>query len=111
MRVFAALVRRQSISVAVVGLIVLLLAGCGPKNFTPDDFRAVEKGMTEEQVRERLGGPSHTDSHPDGKNCWYSVSHNYYLVWLRDGKVANAQQFTSKEEYEAVRQMARMMAK
>jgi outer membrane protein assembly factor BamE (lipoprotein component of BamABCDE complex) len=102
----------RSRSVRVVWIVLaagaLSLGGCGgPKSFTPEDFEKVQKDMTEDQVRELLGGPSTTSGKSANRGFWYAnVNGNYYLVAFKEGTVVEKNQFRSKNEYDAVRSYA-----
>ena len=102
----------RSVRKTAAGIVLAILAiaapGCGgPKDFTPEDFARIKPEMTEDQVREILGGPSHSKSagKGGGKSLWYAVGNNYYVVYVMDGKVAKANPCRSKNEYDALRSM------
>lgn len=99
---------RRATGLALVAAFACLFAGCGgPKNFTPDDFKAVHPGATEEQVYELLGKPSSTTGSGANKALWYAVGGNYYVVGIKEGKVSKAEQCRSKAEYDGMRSYAK----
>jgi outer membrane protein assembly factor BamE (lipoprotein component of BamABCDE complex) len=99
---------RRAAGLALVATLALLFAGCGgPKNFTPDDFKQVQPGTTEEQVYEALGKPSSTTGSGANKALWYAVGGNYYVIGVKDGKVSRAEQCRSKAEYDGMRSYAK----
>ncbi len=99
---------RRAAGLVLVATVGLLLTGCGgPKNFTPDDFKQVQKEVPEAQVYELLGKPSSTTGSGAIKMLWYSVGGKYYGVVIKDGKVSSTEQFASKDEYDAVRYFAK----
>ncbi len=78
---------------ALLLLTALLLPGCqGPKNL--DNFRKVQIGWSQEQVKELLGEPDQLEEaaglagvwHYNGKN-WYGSQDSALIVTLLGGRV------------------------
>src|ERR1043166_7564670 len=90
-----------------LGLIVMLslgLAGCGGgKNFSPEDFKKVEKGMTEAQVADLLGKPFDSAEAMGTKRLWWKVGDNYYSASFKDGKAEEPMGPSKKEDYELMK--------
>jgi hypothetical protein len=97
---------RMSLSVVLLALIALVPAGCsgGGKNFTPEDFKKVEKGMTEAKVTELLGSPGTTGELMGIKRMFWQVGDKYYSISFKDGKVEEPLAST-KEDYEGLKKM------
>lgn len=53
--------------IIAIGLLGTVLSGCAGTNFTYDDARRVQVGMTEEQVLEIMGSPYSVISRPNGQ--------------------------------------------
>jgi outer membrane protein assembly factor BamE (lipoprotein component of BamABCDE complex) len=85
-------------------LVSLTLAGCGGyKNFTPEDFKKVQKGMTEDQVTEILGKPFDSGELLGVKRKWWKVDDKYYSASFKDGKVQAAEGPSKEEEYKMMK--------
>jgi Caspase domain len=74
-----------------------------PKEFTPDDFKEITKGLPEAKVIELLGKPkrSFVLKPPQGeKNHFYESRGEYYHVTINhDGKVKDARRYANGNEY------------
>lgn len=82
----------------IASLLFLMLFGCGPSGRTMDlDSRIgkVSTGMTELQVTQALGAPSHIDtSEPGTRKLRYNGdSGGYILVTLVQDRVTDARRF------------------
>lgn len=100
---------RLVIGLALSGVVALGLLGCGGgKNFTPEEFKKVEKGMTEEKVKEILGSPFDSAQLKDIKRLWWRVDDKYYSASFKDGKVEAAEGPSPKEEYQLMKGLMQM---
>lgn len=75
----------------VIG-VVALLAGCAGTNFTYDQARKVQVGMTEAEVVQVMGRPYSVVSRPDGQMWVWSRANAFgsakaVSFRLKDGKV------------------------
>ena len=95
---------RLAIGLVVIALITLA-PGCGGggKSFTPDDFKKVSKGMTEEKVKEILGSPADSMEALGIKRSFWRVGDKYYSISFAEGKVEEPMGPTSKDENDAMR--------
>ncbi len=98
---------RFAIATAVAAMMLLCLAGCGGgKNFSPDDFKKIKKGMPEEQVKEILGSPKEdiTASTGDARRLFWIVGDKYYSISFdKEKKVIEPLAHANREDYEMMR--------
>jgi len=95
---------RQVIGLVLVALLSLGITACtGTKNFSKEDFKKVEKGMSEDKVKEILGKPFDDAEALGVKRLWWKVGDDYYSVAFKDGKVESAEGPSKKEEYEIMK--------
>jgi hypothetical protein len=83
----------------------LLAIGCGggSKNFTPEDFKKVTKGLSEQEVHELLGRPADTLEAAGARRSFWKVGDNYYSISFADGKVVEPLGPTTKAEDDLMR--------
>lgn len=96
-----------------LGLMALAIVGCGggAKTFTPDDFKKVEKGMTEQQVKDLLGNPKEDITSSDGgaRRLFWIVGDKYYSISFdKDKKVIEPLPHGSREDYEMMKGLMKM---
>jgi hypothetical protein len=97
-------------ALALGAAVALGLMGCGGyKNFTPEDFKKVEKGMSEDKVKEILGSPFDSARAKDIKRLWWRVDDKYYSASFKDGKVEAAEGPSGKEEYQLMKGLMQMV--
>jgi hypothetical protein len=92
----------------VIALFSLTPLGCGGggKNFSPEDFKKVVGGMSEEQVKEILGNPTETLKPIGFKISIWSVGDKYYTItYGREGKVEKQNGPTNKDEIDDLRKV------
>ncbi len=94
-----------AIAAGLIAMISLASMGCGggSKNFTPEEFKKVQKGMTEDKVKEILGNPAESLEALGIKRSFWHVGDKYYSVSFADGKVQEPLGPTSKEENDAMK--------
>ena len=73
------------------------------QDFTPEDFKKVEKDMTEAKVKEILGNPKETLEALGVKRMFWNVGDKYYSISFKEGKVQEPLGPTSKEEDETMK--------
>ena len=96
---------------AVTAVLALLLTGCqGNKSFTPEHFRKVSPGMTEEQVQDRLGKPAETIEAVGVRRSFWKVGDSYYSISFVNGKVEEPLGPMSKGDYEAMKALMQAAA-
>ncbi len=89
-------VARLAVLVATMGII-----GCnGTKEFSPEDFRKIEKGMPESEVEVALGRPKESIEAMGVKRSFWQVGEKYYSVSFQDGKVSAPLGPIDRQEYE-----------
>ena len=103
----------SAVRLVLLGLISLAVVGCGggSKNFTPDDFKKVEKGMTEQQVKDILGSPKEDITSSDGgarRLFWISGDKFYSISFDKDKKVIEPLPHGSREDYEMMKGLMKM---
>lgn len=94
------------ISQGMVGIVlvtVLGVIGCGGKSFTPEEFATISKGMTEQQVTDKLGSPSETIESLGTKRMFWAKGDKYYSISFGDGKVVAPMVHASKEDYDMMK--------
>jgi hypothetical protein len=102
--------RHLAVALLAGAVLALGLAGCGGgKNFSPEDFKKVGKGMTEAQVKEVLGSPFDSAEAVGVKRLWWRVGDNYYSASFKDGKVEAAEGPSGREEYELMKGLMKMV--
>ena len=90
----------------------VLLAGCErTKGFSPEDFKRIEKGMTEAQVEELLGPPKESIEVLGIKRSFWQVGDNYYSISFHDGKVNAPFGPFDRQEYERFRALGEQLKK
>lgn len=102
----------SAVRLVLLGLISIALVGCGGgKNFSPDDFKKVEKGMTEQQVKDILGSPKEDITSPDGgarRLFWVTGDKYYSISFDKDNKVIEPMAHGSREDYEMMRALMKV---
>ena len=84
----------------------LTLAGCGgSKNFSGEDFKKVQPGMSEDQVTEILGKPFDAAEAIGIKRLWWKVGDSYYSASFKGGKVEEAEGPGKKDDYQLLKGM------
>src|SRR5437773_852654 len=79
---------RLAVGLGLIAAILFTPMGCsGNKSFTPEDFKKVTKGMTEEQVKGLLGNPTETMEALGVKRSFWQVGDKYYSISFANGKV------------------------
>jgi hypothetical protein len=74
---------------------------------TAADISAITAGMTEAEVRQRLGPPAETgsftyqDSHTSGRNLYYAAANDAYAVVLKQGAVRKVTRLATPGEGDA----------
>jgi len=92
------------VRLGVLALVSLGLAGCGgAKKFSADDFKKVEKGMTEDKVTELLGKPIDSAEAVGVKRLWWKADDNYYSASFKEGKVSATEGPSTKADYEVMK--------
>jgi hypothetical protein len=101
---------RPVLAIALGAAVALGVVGCGGgyKNFTPEDFKKVEKGMSEDKVKEILGSPFDSAQFKDVKRLWWRVDDKYYSASLKDGKVVEPMGPTDKKDYEMMKALMQL---
>jgi hypothetical protein len=100
---------RLVLALALGAAVSLGVVGCGGgKNFTPEDFKKVEKGMSEDKVKEILGSPFDSAQLKDVKRLWWRVGDKYYSASFVNGKVESAEGPSGKEEYQLMKGLMQM---
>jgi hypothetical protein len=99
---------RLNKSLTVVGSILVAMVcivplGCSGKEFTPEDFKKVEKGASESSVKELLGSPKETLEALGSKRMFWIVGDKYYSISFKDGKVEEPMGPTGKMEYDMMK--------
>jgi hypothetical protein len=90
----------------------VLLAGCSrAKEFSSEDFKKIEKGMTEAQVEEVLGPPKESIEVMGIKRSFWQVGDNYYSISFHDGKVNAPLGPFDRQEYERFRALGEQLKK
>jgi hypothetical protein len=94
--------------IIVIALVSLPLLGCGGggKDFSPDDFKKVVRGMSEAQVKEILGNPIETHKPLGMRLSIWKVGDKYYWISFDRGKVVKREGPTDKDEIDDLRRMA-----
>ncbi len=94
---------RRSFSIlgfVFVSAFCMTLAGCGGKEFSPEDFKKVEKGQDEAKVKEILGSPKDTLDMGIAKQMIWLSQDKYYAVVFAMGKVVETSGPMDKAAYE-----------
>lgn len=58
------------------------------KDFTPEEFKTVKKGMNESEVRDILGDPKESMQAMGLTRKFWQVGDKYYNISFKDGKVS-----------------------
>jgi hypothetical protein len=76
-------------------LLAFLMIGCRgtSKDFAPEDFKKIIKGMSEQQAHELLGPPGETIEAADVRRSFWKSADKYYSISFTDGKVVEPMQF------------------
>lgn len=103
-------------TVVFIGMMFAFLSGCGrsqseSKSFTPEDFKKVAIGMTEDEVNSLLGKPMETIEALSVKRSFWKVGDNYYNISFVDGKVDDPIGPTTRDEQEMMRALMQMANK
>ena len=92
---------RPVIGVVTMAVSLIGLVGCGGgKNFSPEDFKKVQPGMSADQVQDILGRPFDSADAVGIKRLWWKVGDNYYSASFKDAKVEEAEGPSKKDDYE-----------
>jgi hypothetical protein len=97
----------------LIAAVCLIPMGCGggSKEFTPEDFKKIEKGAADSKVKELLGDPKESMDLAGAKASFWAVKDNYYSVTIKDGKVIATNGPMTKEQYTLTKAAMEAMSK
>src|SRR5271167_4309549 len=87
-------------SLVAAGLLSFFTIGCGGgnKDFTPEDFKKITKGMSEKEVNDQLGTPVETMEAAGVRRSFWKSADKYYSISFDSGKVVEPLGPTTQEE-------------
>jgi len=95
--------RWRVLGLVLIALVSLGVAACSgsSSNFSQEDFKKVQQGMSEDKVKDLLGKPYDSVEAKNGETrMWWRVGDDYYGVSFKEGKVIATDGPYNKQTYE-----------
>jgi hypothetical protein len=96
----------------LLSMLTVSLTGCGGhKDFTPDDFKKVQKDTPEDKVKEVLGKPFDSVEANGMKWTWWKVGDKYYRIITKEGRVTETSGPENEQDYKLAKSAMQMAPK
>jgi len=96
------------LGLVLIALVALGVAACSgsTSNFSQDDFKKVEAGMSEDKVKDILGKPYDSVEAKNGETrMWWRVGDDYYSASFKEGKVIATDGPFDKKQYQSDKEL------